>query len=131
MRAQIKKVKEALPYLRRSKGRIVFTSSGAAVHSYAGWGAYGASKAALNHLAMTLAAEEPDVVTVAVRPGVVNTDMQVEVREVYHEKMDEKDREKFSKVKREGGLLEPEQPGNVIARLVLEAGKELSGRFVR
>jgi NAD(P)-dependent dehydrogenase (short-subunit alcohol dehydrogenase family) len=40
-------------------------------------GAYGSSKAALNHLARTLAVEEPDVTTVAVRPGVVDTDMQV------------------------------------------------------
>ena len=127
----VSKVKEALPQLRRVKGRIVFTSSGAAVHSYASWGAYGAAKAALNHLAMTLSVEEPDVVTIAVRPGAVDTDMQTELREVYHEKMDEKDRERFSKLKKEGGLLKPEQPGNVMARLVLEAGKELSGKFVR
>lgn len=125
------KVREALPHLRRSKGRIVFTSSGAGVHAYSCWGAYGAAKAAQNHLALTLAVEEPDVVTVAVRPGMVDTDMQVELTEVYHDKMDEKDRERFRKLKREGALLRPEQPGNVMARLVLEAGKELSGRFVR
>ncbi|KAI9785420.1 MAG: hypothetical protein M1816_000435 [Peltula sp. TS41687] len=124
-------VKEALPHLRQSKqGRIVLTSSGAAAHAYAGWGAYGAAKAALNHLALTVAVEEPDVVVVAVRPGVVDTEMQVEIREVYAGTMDERDRERFARLKREGELLRPEQPGNVMARLVLGAGRELSGRFV-
>lgn len=41
----------ALPYLRKeSKGRVVFVSSGAATKGYVGWGAYSASKAALNSL---------------------------------------------------------------------------------
>ncbi len=35
------------------------TSSGAATGAYQGWGAYGAGKAVLNHLALTLAVEEP------------------------------------------------------------------------
>lgn len=126
-----KQIRLALPHLRSSKGRIVLTSSGAATYAYAAWGAYGASKAALNHVAMTLAAEEPDVVTVSVRPGVVDTEMQRELRDVHIEKLALKDGDKFLTLKREGRLLRPEQPGNVIARLVLEAGKELSGKFVR
>lgn len=50
---------------------MVFVSSGAAVTGYQGWGAYGAAKAAMNHLSMTLAAEEPDITSIAVRPGVI------------------------------------------------------------
>lgn len=38
------------------------------------------SKAALNHLASTLSVEEPDVTSIALRPGVVDTDMQVLLR---------------------------------------------------
>ena len=123
-------VQMALPALRKSKGRIVFTSSGAAGNAYAGWGAYGASKAALNHLAMTLRAEEPDVTTVSIRPGVVDSEMQREIREVHADTMDEKDRVKFLEAKKMGTLLRPEQPGNVIARLAVGAPKELSGQFL-
>lgn len=123
-------VQAALPALRKSKGRIIFTSSGAALNAYSTWGAYGASKAALNHLAMTLKNEEPEVTTVSVRPGVVDSDMQKEIREVHHKTMDEKDREKFLKAKEKGELLRPEQPGNVIARLAVGAPRELSGMFV-
>lgn len=49
----------------------MFVSSGAAVTPYLAWGAYGAMKAALNHLAMTLAAEEPEIRSISVRPGVI------------------------------------------------------------
>lgn len=41
-------VRAALPKLRASKGKIIFVSSGAAVGNVASWGAYGASKAAMN-----------------------------------------------------------------------------------
>ena len=88
-------VKAAIPELRKTHGRIILTSSGGAVTGYSAWGAYGSSKAAINHLALTLKAEEPDITTIAIRPGMVDTEMQREVREVYHQKMDEKDREKF------------------------------------
>jgi NAD(P)-dependent dehydrogenase (short-subunit alcohol dehydrogenase family) len=107
------------------------TSSGAAVSGYQGWGMYGAAKAAINHLALTLATEEPDLTTVAIRPGVVDTEMQREIREVHHGSMSKKDSEKFLGLKQSGGLLKPEQPGHVMARLVLEAPSELNGRFLK
>lgn len=123
-------VQSALPSLRLSKGRIILTSSGAAVGAYQGWGAYGAGKAVLNHLALTLAVEEPDVTTVSVRPGVVDTEMQREIREQHNKAMTEKDAAKFAELKRDGGLLRPEQPGHVLAKLAVGAGKELSGKFL-
>lgn len=43
-------VRASLPQLRASHGRIVFMSSGAATGGIAGWGAYNASKAAMNSL---------------------------------------------------------------------------------
>ncbi|KAG9237686.1 hypothetical protein BJ875DRAFT_453184 [Amylocarpus encephaloides] len=121
-------VKAAIPSLRRTHGRIILTSSGASVGAYSTWGAYGSSKAALNHLAMTLTTEEPDITSISVRPGVVDTDMQVEVRGNSHV-MDDKDVEKFKTLHETGKLLKPEQPGNVMARLVLRAGRELSGKL--
>lgn len=121
-------VQAALPELRKSKGRIILTSSGASVNTYTTWGAYGASKAALNHLALTLTVEEPNITSVAIRPGVVDTDMQTKVRS-HAEVMDEKDVEKFKGLHEQGKLLRPDQPGNVIARLAVVAGRELSGKL--
>ncbi|KAF1953621.1 NAD(P)-binding protein [Byssothecium circinans] len=123
-------VQAALPSLRKSKGRIIFTSSGASINAYQGWGCYGAGKAVLNHLALTLSIEEPDVTTISVRPGVVDTEMQREIREIHNKAMSEKDAAKFHALKTGGGLLKPEQPGHVIAKLAIGAEKELSGRFV-
>lgn len=120
-----------MPALRESQGRIIFTSSGAAVGAYTGWGAYGASKAVLNHLALTLTAEEPNVTAVSIRPGVVDTEMQREIREVHNTAMDEKDAEKFAGLKSGDKLLKPELPGHVIAKLALDAPKELRGRFLK
>jgi len=105
-------------------------SSGAAVSAYSTWGAYGASKAVLNHIALTLAVEEPDIITVSIRPGTVDTEMQRELREVHHKVMDTKDAEKFAGLKGNGKLLSPEQPGNVIAKLAIDAPKALTGCFL-
>lgn len=116
--------------MRKSKGRIILTSSGAAVGAYQGWGAYGAGKAVLNHLASTLGEEEPDVTTISIRPGVVDTEMQREIRELHNTTMSEKDAAKFASLKKDGGLLTPEQPGHVIAKLAVGADKALSGKFL-
>jgi NAD(P)-dependent dehydrogenase (short-subunit alcohol dehydrogenase family) len=123
-------VQAALPQLRRTQGKIIVTSSGAATNAYAAWGAYGASKAAINHLVTTLEVEEPDIISVAIRPGTVDTEMQREIREKHNLAMDPQDATKFASLKKDGKLLQPEQPGNVIARLVLDAPKELRGRFI-
>ncbi len=123
--------KAALEPLRNSKGRMVFTSSGAATNAYVTWGAYGSAKAAMNHLAMTIANEEKDITAISVRPGVVDTDMQRDIREKHNNAMTATDAKKFAELKSSGSLLRPEQPGNVMARLVLDAPKELSGKFVQ
>ena len=56
----------------------------------------------MNHLALTLKAEEPAITTIAIRPGVVDTEMQRELREVHHDRMDKKDKEKFVAAKANG-----------------------------
>lgn len=61
--------------------RTIMVSSGASTKAYRGWGAYCMSKAALNMMTATLAVEEPRVFAVAVRPGVVDTEMQRVIRE--------------------------------------------------
>ncbi|KAI9738734.1 MAG: hypothetical protein M1834_008239 [Cirrosporium novae-zelandiae] len=123
-------VQAALPSLRSSKGCIVLTSSGASINAYSTWGSYGASKAVLNHLALTLKVEEPDVTTISLRPGMVDTAMQANLRSHHIDKMDAVDAAKFRSAFEDKKLLRPEQPGNVMARLVLNPPKDLSGRFL-
>ncbi|KAL4739031.1 hypothetical protein BDV11DRAFT_188508 [Aspergillus similis] len=123
-------VQAALPKLRESKGKIVFTSSGAAVSAYRGWGLYGSTKAAMNHLALSLGEEEPDVTSISIRPGMVDTEMQRELREDHATTLEPQVHSKFTTVHKDGKLLKPEQPGHVMAKLVLDAPKELSGKFL-
>ena len=70
-------VQAALPLL--APGAVVVNvTSDAAVEAYEGWGGYGSSKAALEHLTRTLAAEHPQLRFVAVDPGDMNTRMHQE-----------------------------------------------------
>jgi len=67
-----------LPRMRaRASGVIINVTSDAGVKAYPGWGGYGASKAALEHLSRVLAAElEGSGVRVyVVDPGDMNTEM--------------------------------------------------------
>jgi NAD(P)-dependent dehydrogenase (short-subunit alcohol dehydrogenase family) len=64
-----------LPALRAGSGALVAISSDAAVEHYEGWGGYAASKAALDHLTLTLAAEQPWLRAYAVDPGDMRTAM--------------------------------------------------------
>jgi len=68
------------PMVLRGRGTIVNISSDAAVEPYARWGAYGASKAALDHLGRIWAAElaGTGVRVLTVDPGEMNTRMHAE-----------------------------------------------------
>jgi NAD(P)-dependent dehydrogenase (short-subunit alcohol dehydrogenase family) len=66
---------EALPLLAAHRGDIVHVTSDAAVEAYGGWGGYGSSKAALDHLSLILGVEEPDVRVWAFDPGDMRTRM--------------------------------------------------------
>src|SRR5439155_19477280 len=54
---------------------VVNITSDAGVEAYEGWGGYGASKAALEHLSRILAAERPDLRVLVVDPGDMRTEM--------------------------------------------------------
>ena len=59
----------------RGSGLIVHVSSDAAAAAYPRWGAYGVSKAALDHLNRSWAVEVPEVRFFSVDPGEMDTDM--------------------------------------------------------
>jgi NAD(P)-dependent dehydrogenase (short-subunit alcohol dehydrogenase family) len=78
--APIALIQLAVPLLAARRGLIVNITSDAAHAAYAGWGPYGASKAALELLTRTLAAELVDqgVSAVLVDPGDMRTRMHQE-----------------------------------------------------
>ena len=65
----------ALPLLRARGGAVLNITSDAAVEAYAGWGGYGAAKAALEQASNVLAAEELGVRVWWADPGDLRTDM--------------------------------------------------------
>ncbi|CAG7565018.1 unnamed protein product [Fusarium equiseti] len=118
----------AIQELRKSKGCIVWVSSGAATKQYAGWSSYGSSKAAYNSISGHIAIEEPDITSVAIAPGRVDTEMQGVIRSGGKESMNKAQYDSFVDAKEKGILLKPEQPGHVMARFVADPLKELSGK---
>jgi NAD(P)-dependent dehydrogenase (short-subunit alcohol dehydrogenase family) len=64
-----------LPDLRRNGGAVLNVTSDAAVEAYAGWGGYGAAKAALEQASNVLAAEESAIRVWWVDPGDIRTRM--------------------------------------------------------
>lgn len=79
---------------------------------------------------MTVALEEPDITSISIRPGMVDTQMQEELREKHMDVLGPADGQRFLDAYNKGKLLKPEQPGHVIAKLVLDAPQELSGKFL-
>lgn len=65
----------ALPLLNSSAGAIVNVTSDAGVEAYPGWGGYGSSKAALEHLGAVFAVEQPAVTVWSFDPGDMRTQM--------------------------------------------------------
>lgn len=98
--------------------RIINISSGASQNAYAGWASYCSSKAGLNMLTRCVALEqrqEPNAVKIsAVAPGVVDTDMQTQIRQSSQTEFPM--RERFILLNRQRALLPPE----LVAKTLLD-----------
>lgn len=92
---------------------IINISSGAAQKPYFGWSVYCSTKAGLDMLTKTIAVEQHEVENgvkvLAVAPGVVDTEMQAEIRN--SDKADFKDIDRFLMLKEEGQLNDTETVG--------------------
>ena len=112
-----------LPFLKQGS-RILHIGSGAAHHAYAGWGAYCTSKAALYMLYQVwkkeLAGE--GILVGSLRPGVVNTPMQDQVRQADKKEFPALDR--FVQLKEEGKLIAPEITARFICHVLLDTNAE-------
>jgi NAD(P)-dependent dehydrogenase (short-subunit alcohol dehydrogenase family) len=75
--APLRLIQLALPILN-SGARIINVTSDAGLEAYEGWGGYGSSKAALEHVSKILAVERPELRVYWVDPGDMNTRMHQE-----------------------------------------------------
>lgn len=127
-----------IPILRKTakEDRIpstcVYVSSSASEVCYDGWLAYGASKSAVNHLAMDLNSEESDLIrAISIDPGVVDTGMQVNIRDNLGKGMKSDAHKMFIEFHEKGQLLRPEIPGGVCALLALYGiPHKLGGKYL-
>ncbi len=91
------------------ESHLIMISSGAATSVYEGWSAYGAGKAAVEHWVRTVGAERvrrgTDCRVVAVAPGVVETPMQAQIRDMDAEDFPQVD--KFLRLHERGELRSP------------------------
>lgn len=86
--------------------RILHVSSGAGRNAYPGWSIYCATKAALDHHARAVALDALAGVRIcSLAPGVIDTDMQAEIRATPLENFPPRGR--FEAMKREGSLSSP------------------------
>ena len=123
-------IRATISHLRKQNGRIVNVSSGAANLALENVSAYCTGKAALNHFTRVLAAEEPALTALAVRPGVVDTDMQTYLRQEGSGNMPAEQRAYYQQLKEHGQLEPPEIPARSIAWLALHATRLHSGQFL-
>ncbi len=130
--AVVELIKHSLPHLKKTNGKVIAVSSGAATKAYSGWYAYGSSKAALNHLILSLASDEKDVQAISIAPGVVDTEMQTDIREKFGKNMTPEGLQRFVDLHENRQLASPEEPGTVYAKLALQGWSEdLNGKFLR
>jgi NAD(P)-dependent dehydrogenase (short-subunit alcohol dehydrogenase family) len=104
--------------------RILHVSSGAGRKPYAGWSIYCATKAAVDQHARCVALDRtPHLLISSVAPGVIDTEMQAEIRSSTDERFP--DRQRFVEMHRDKALPSPEQTGG---RLVDYALSDSFGR---
>jgi NAD(P)-dependent dehydrogenase (short-subunit alcohol dehydrogenase family) len=126
-------VRAFLPTMvEQGHGILIFTSSGAATHPVAGWSAYCAAKAGLNHFVRNLTAEI-DEKGLAIRthvfyPGIVDTVMQKQVRGKSTETFSGAD--KYRSYHERGWLRPPEEPAALVWWLATPLAAEFHGEPV-
>ena len=109
-------------FIRRTNGvaarKVVATiSSGAAQRAYFGWSSYCSGKAGVEMFTRVAGLEQQDaefpIIIYAIAPGIVDTDMQVQIRRADDAQF--RDRPKFLRYHEKGYLASPEETGRRLA----------------
>jgi 3-oxoacyl-[acyl-carrier protein] reductase len=113
------------------RGKIINISSGAASQIVTGWSAYCAAKAGVDQFTRVLAAEvEPYGITVnSVYPGIVDTQMQSEIRHTSPERFPDQGR--FERFYHMGQLRPPEEVARFLLWLASPFTDDMTGQTVR
>jgi len=111
---------------REGTGTLVNISSGAALKGYASWGAYCASKAAVDRLTECAQLEETEagLRAYSIAPGVIDTDMQVAIRASSPEQFPMV--QKFIDLKKQEAFNSPSYVAQQILELALQKGPHSS-----
>ncbi|KAL4804823.1 hypothetical protein BDV18DRAFT_161915 [Aspergillus unguis] len=118
----------AIPELRKTKGCVVATTSGAGVGAlFAGWGFYGMSKAAVAFMIKQLHLEEKDITAIGISPGLCDTNMIASLRSGQLEGWTADGVKDFEDFVSKIDMVSPKLVGGIYARLVAHANSELSG----
>jgi NAD(P)-dependent dehydrogenase (short-subunit alcohol dehydrogenase family) len=120
----------ALADLIERRGRFLALSSTAATNPIEGLSAYCAAKAGLRMMVRVLALETPDVTTLSIQPGPVDTDMHVSLRADAHAALAPEQAQLYRDFRADSVLRPPEVPGRSIAWLALAAPAAWSGQDV-
>lgn len=105
----------------QAERRILHISSGAGRSAYPGWSVYCATKAALDQHARAVALDgDPRVRACSLAPGVIDTDMQAEIRATPDTRFPL--RQRFVDMKDSGVLLEPAVCAVQLVDYLLDAG---------
>ncbi|WP_185959527.1 SDR family NAD(P)-dependent oxidoreductase [Planococcus salinarum] len=99
----------------QAQKRIINISSGAGRKAYEGWSAYCAGKAGLDHFSLCVAKEYKDVKVLAIAPGIIDTEMQGEIRA--SSEADFPLIENFKEYKKKGLLSTPEETAEKLVSL--------------
>ena len=115
----------------RCKKQIINISSGAAVNPYEGWVSYCTSKAGLDMMTKVVSKEQKEttngVSIVSVYPGIVDTQMQVKIRNTPKEHF--KSVQRFIDFYNHGDLFSPKQVAKKIYQLDVD-GELKNGRIL-
>ncbi len=116
--------------LDQGYGRILNITSGAATHVIPGWSAYCTAKAGLNMMTQALAAEvaESGVRINAFSPGMVDTEMQADVRSVDPDESGF-DYQRFHEAYERGQLRSPDDVARMIYWIVGPWGRSFNGKL--
>lgn len=125
--------RRALPgMIERGWGRVVNLSSGAAKGTTFGWSPYAAAKAGVEALTRVLAIEVAghDIRVNAVRPGIVDTGMQEEIRRSGEAEFGRDNVERFNRYHQQGMLRDPGDPAKLILWLLTPQAEHLNGEVL-